>query len=98
MPQEIVKNVPIADVSRAGASVTALRLEGFAPSIAHHRSVLERLLSPLGELHVLNADVSTALWQAVREVMPFVADTKALWPRRAATRRSSALLPLSAPE
>jgi glycolate dehydrogenase FAD-binding subunit len=77
LPEEIVKDVPVTEICGAAASVTALRLEGFAPSITHRRSVLERLLSPLGELHVLNADTSTALWESVRDVTPFATDANA---------------------
>ena len=95
LPEEIVKEVPVTEISGTAASVTALRLEGFAPSITHRRSVLERLLSPLGELHFLNADTSTALWESVRDVTPFAADANSanrpLWRISTAPSRGAEL-------
>ena len=36
----------IADISAAGGPVTAFRLEGVAPSVAHRKGLLERLTAP----------------------------------------------------
>jgi glycolate dehydrogenase FAD-binding subunit len=95
LPEEIVKGVSVTEISGAPASVTALRLEGFAPSITHRRSVLERLLNPLGDLHVLNADTSAALWESVRDVTPFAANANAanrpLWRISTAPTRGAEL-------
>src|SRR5262249_61074830 len=54
----------------AGGAVTALRLEGFAPSVAHRRRVLEALMQPLGDAVTIEEASPRALWQAVRDV-PF---------------------------
>src|SRR5205085_10108745 len=45
---------PVSASVQAEASVplTALRLEGVAPSVAHRRHVLEKLLQPFGEIAV----------------------------------------------
>jgi glycolate dehydrogenase FAD-binding subunit len=61
-----------------GGAVTALRLEGVAVSIAQRRRMLEALLKPFGPLLVIGAAASRALWQAIRDVMPFAADGEAV--------------------
>ncbi len=63
----------IAETAAAGAATTAFRLEGVAPSIAHRKNVLEKLLSPFGSLGTLSEAPSRALWRAVRDVAPFAA-------------------------
>ncbi|HEU5273489.1 MAG TPA: FAD-binding protein [Xanthobacteraceae bacterium] len=57
----------------AGRSVTALRLEGVAPSVAHRKRALEELLAPYGMPAALEAAPSRALWAAIRDVVPFAA-------------------------
>jgi glycolate oxidase FAD binding subunit len=68
-----------ASVQKAGASVTALRLEGVAPSVAHRRQALETLLKPSGAIAVMDEGPSRALWKSVRDVRPFANDTRVLW-------------------
>jgi glycolate oxidase FAD binding subunit len=63
----------------AGRALTALRLEGVAPSVAHRRRALEALLKPLGEIAVLEEAASREAWRAIRNVMPFTAGARALW-------------------
>jgi glycolate oxidase FAD binding subunit len=55
----------------AGRAVTALRLEGVAPSVAHRRQALEALLKPFGALAGLDAAASRDFWKAVRDVSAF---------------------------
>jgi glycolate oxidase FAD binding subunit len=62
----------VAGVGTA-AGLTALRLEGVPPSIAHRRRLLEALLKPFGELAVIEEGQSRALWRAIRDVTPFAA-------------------------
>jgi glycolate oxidase FAD binding subunit len=72
----------VAGAATAGRAVTALRIEGVAPSIAHRRAALEALLKPYGELVAVGERASRALWQAVRDVTPFEAGAgaaAALW-------------------
>src|SRR6266851_3429602 len=61
----------------AGSAITALRLEGFSPSVAERMRMLEVLMQPFGELATLEAPGSRALWTAVRDVAPFAADRSA---------------------
>ena len=65
----------VAGGAAAGRAVTAVRLEGVAPSIAHRRAALEALLKPYSELFAVSERASRALWQAVRDVTPFEAPT-----------------------
>jgi glycolate oxidase FAD binding subunit len=91
MPAEIAARMPVA--GRGGAAVTALRVEGFAPSVAHRKAALEALLQPFGELALLADTASRELWRAVRDVTPFAADAaqRPLWRVSTAPRRGAAL-------
>jgi glycolate oxidase FAD binding subunit len=73
--------VPLAASVQAGAgtSVTALRIEGVAPSVAHRLHALETLLKPFGALVALEEGASRALWKAVRDAKPFANGDDALW-------------------
>jgi glycolate oxidase FAD binding subunit len=64
----------IGETAGADGAVTAFRLEGFAPSIAHRRKLLQDLLAPLASLATLAGAASAALWQSVRDCTPFAAD------------------------
>lgn len=78
LPADIAKLIPA--VAEAGTSVTALRLEGVLPSIVHRRAKLEEMLAGRGTLAPLTAEKSVALWEALRDVLPFAAETsRALW-------------------
>jgi glycolate oxidase FAD binding subunit len=63
-----------AETAAAGGAVTAFRIEGVAPSVAHRRGVLETLAAPFGALGLLDEAASRALWRAIRDAMPFAAD------------------------
>jgi glycolate oxidase FAD binding subunit len=55
---------------------TALRLEGFAPSVAHRKETLAALMKPFGPVAVLDEKNSRALWRSVRQVKPFASDAR----------------------
>lgn len=59
-------------------ATTILRLEGFAPSVAHRSRQLQVLL---GGADVLDADQSRRLWREVRDVLPYTkpGDARAVW-------------------
>jgi glycolate oxidase FAD binding subunit len=63
----------IAESAATGGAVTAFRLEGVAPSIAHRKGVLEAVAAPFGALGILGVAASRALWRSIRDVMPFAA-------------------------
>ncbi|WP_371348371.1 FAD-binding protein [Ancylobacter sp. IITR112] len=71
VPEAVAAAIPA--VAGTGTSVTALRLEGVAPSIRHRRGKLEEMLRGRGTLSFLDAEASLAFWQAVRDVTPFAA-------------------------
>jgi glycolate oxidase FAD binding subunit len=64
----------IAESASAGVAVTALRLEGVAPSVAQRKSVLQTLLLPFGSLGALGETQSRALWRSIRDATPFAAN------------------------
>src|SRR5579863_5592646 len=63
----------IAEVAGARAAITAFRLEGVAPSIAHRKGVLDKIVTPFGASDALAEVPSRAFWRAVRDVAPFAA-------------------------
>ena len=74
--------------AEAGTAVTALRLEGVAPSVAHRMRALEALLKPFGAIDELKDGASRVLWKTVRDVTPFANDDRALWRISAAPTRA----------
>ncbi|MGB9370015.1 MAG: FAD-binding protein [Xanthobacteraceae bacterium] len=65
--------------AESGRAITALRIEGVAPSVAHRRRALEDLLKPFGEIAVLEGAASRDAWRVIRNVMPFAGGARALW-------------------
>src|SRR5207344_2605809 len=63
----------IAETATAGAAVTALRLEGVAPSVAHRQAVLEELARPCGRLGKFEEALSRTFWRGIRDATPFAA-------------------------
>lgn len=68
LPADIAALVP--EIAGAGTAVTALRLEGFAPSVAHRAGTLTELLKPFGAISRTGPEASRRLWRAVRDVAP----------------------------
>ena|SRR5690242_3937148 len=64
----------VAETASAHSAVTALRLEGVAPSVEQRRAHLEGLLASFGALASLDETASRALWRAIRDVTPFAAN------------------------
>jgi glycolate oxidase FAD binding subunit len=83
---------PLAAIiqTEAGASVTALRLEGVAPSVAHRRQSLEALLKPFGALDALQEVRSREFWKTVRDAKSFAND-RVLWRISTAPARGHAV-------
>jgi glycolate oxidase FAD binding subunit len=65
--------VRLAAVAGASTAITALRLEGVAPSVAHRKHMLQALLKPYGALGELPDAESRGLWQGIRDATPFAA-------------------------
>lgn len=64
-------------------AVTALRVEGVAPSVAHRCRTLEILLQPFGTTAALDPAASQCLWRSIRDGLSLVAtdpaEHGALW-------------------
>ena len=73
LPAAVAEGVPLADAVAARRALTLLRLEGFAPSVAHRKAMLTQLVRPFGEVGAIEDTASRELWRAVRDVMPFAA-------------------------
>jgi glycolate oxidase FAD binding subunit len=61
---------------------TALRLEGFAPSVAHRREALAAQMKSFGPVSIVDEKNSRALWHGIRNVKPFALETaitRPLW-------------------
>jgi len=76
MPATVAGSMP--DLPRV-QPVTAFRLEGVAPSVAHRARVLADLLKPYGIAHNSDSAASRALWRAIRDVRPFAGDDRPVW-------------------
>jgi glycolate dehydrogenase FAD-binding subunit len=63
----------ISGIAAGGRAVTAFRLEGVAPSVAHRKALLEKLTAPFASLSTLGNTASRAFWRAIRDVEPFAA-------------------------
>jgi glycolate oxidase FAD binding subunit len=70
LPAEVAARLPAGSAASSGGPITALRLEGFAPSVVHRRGLTEALMKPFGELVTLDAPASRTLWKAVRDAGP----------------------------
>jgi glycolate dehydrogenase FAD-binding subunit len=95
LPAAVAARIP--EIAGIGGAVTALRLEGFAPSVSHRQGalqgVLETVTRSFGDVAALPETQSRTLWQAVRDVRPF-ADVSAqspLWRVSTAPDRGAAL-------
>lgn len=66
-------------VQGGSETVTAIRIEGFVPSVAARSAALQELLGQAGPVSTLDADASDAFWAAIRDVAPFADGNQALW-------------------
>jgi len=61
---------------------TVMRLEGFAPSVAHRRHALAAMMKKFGPVELLDEKASRVLWYNIRNVKPFAgngARVRPLW-------------------
>jgi glycolate oxidase FAD binding subunit len=71
LPATTAARFPMGAAVAAGRALTALRLEGVAPSVAHRQEALRALLRPYGEPAVIDDMVSRRLWVAIRDLAAF---------------------------
>ena len=71
----------LAGLASPGQAVTLLRLEGIAASAAHRATSLGKLVAPFGAADLLEDAASTAVWNSIRDVLPFAAGSPlGAWP------------------
>ena len=79
LPADTAARLPAQEIT--GGAVTALRLEGFSPSVAARKHALEALMKPFGELGSADEARSRRLWTAIRDATPFAAHPSMPSPR-----------------
>jgi glycolate oxidase FAD binding subunit len=52
-------------------AASCLRVEGFAPSVAHRKESLAALLKSFGPVTIVDEENSRALWRSIRDAKPF---------------------------
>jgi glycolate oxidase FAD binding subunit len=75
-------HLPLSAATAQGftTAITALRLEGFAPSVAERLDRLATLLKPFGAAERLAEPASQMLWYAIRDVTPLASQKdKIIW-------------------
>jgi glycolate oxidase FAD binding subunit len=75
-PYDISGAAYLDAASAGGPSRTMIRIEGMAGSVAYRAG---RLSPVLGDCKTVMSDASTALWQSLRDVMPFAGQAGAVW-------------------
>jgi glycolate oxidase FAD binding subunit len=74
LPPDVALLSEVDGVRRAGAAVTALRIEGPPPSVDYRGQALRALLAPFGEVGELDAADSARLWREIRDAVYFAED------------------------
>jgi glycolate oxidase FAD binding subunit len=75
-------------------AATALRVEGFPPSVKHRKEALAALMKSFGPVVLLDEKESRALWRSVRQVKPFAGDAaraRPLWRISTAPSKGNAI-------
>jgi glycolate oxidase FAD binding subunit len=78
LPSSMTVRSGVAQLRWARSAVTAIRLEGFEPSVAARTAALKRLLGRHGPIEMLDDQHSFALWREIGEVAPYVGGTERL--------------------
>ncbi len=73
LPDDVAACLPLGEAIATGRALTALRIEGFAPSVVHRKAALLLALKSFGEVGTLDEVVSRSLWRAIRDALPFTA-------------------------
>ena len=80
LPVKIAKRSGVDHVAGAGASVTAIRVEGTAVSVAARCEALRASLGAFGPVEELHSMRSVKLWREVRDVASLLPDANAaIW-------------------
>lgn len=81
LPQSLATDSGASYVRDAGASVTAIRIEGPGPSVEYRCQALRDELAAFGPTEELHGHNSGRFWTEVRDVLPFAktGDTRPVW-------------------
>jgi glycolate dehydrogenase FAD-binding subunit len=82
LPRDVAAASDVGYVRKSGAAVTALRIEGHAPSIDARLASLRELLGRMGEIEELHRHNSAALWREIGDAGYFAAPEaadRAIW-------------------
>jgi len=79
LPAAAAARSSVARVAQAGGSVTALRLEGFSPSVADRLATLDARFREHGETLLLEPEECRALWREIRDVAPLLGADGIVW-------------------
>ena len=74
LPAAVAAASSVSYVAGAGASVTAIRVEGPGPSVDHRCRALREDLGGFGAVEELHSQNSRALWTEIRDVQPLLGD------------------------
>ncbi len=74
LPKDIAQTSAVDLVAQAGASVTAIRIEGHGPSAEYRCRALKAALDAHGAPEELHTQKSEIFWREVRDVAAFAAD------------------------
>jgi glycolate oxidase FAD binding subunit len=77
IPAALAGGVGVEELG-SGIAATAIRLEGFGPSIEYRAGKFRDLFRDFGSVEFLEREPSLAFWTAVRDVKPFVANPERL--------------------
>ncbi len=92
LPAAVARRSRVPVVSGAGAAVTALRIEGPAPSTAFRAEKLTDLLRGHGQTHLIEGEDSLSLWSEIRDVLLLAGDrSRAVWRVSVAPARGAAV-------
>mgnify|MGYP003669770602 FL=1 len=72
LPAAVAGRSSVDYVSNSGGGVTALRVEGPAPSVEHRAKALAESLKEFGHIEELHTSNSKTFWQEIRDVTAFV--------------------------
>jgi glycolate oxidase FAD binding subunit len=79
LPAAVAAQSAVSYVAEAGEPVTAIRIEGFAPSVKARCEALKSMLSGFGEIEELHSHNSLTLWSEIRDAAFFAGSDRAVW-------------------
>jgi glycolate oxidase FAD binding subunit len=79
LPTDIAAESDVDLVQDAGASVTALRIEGPGPSVEHRTAALKAQFADRADVEELHSQRSAKFWREVRDVQPLLGRDRVVW-------------------